>query len=239
MKVNIPVSQIFLTLTDKTINDFPVFLKSRQLFRKLTKKYTLFDDKKAEKLMKKYPEFYSMWKEVPYAIMKVDILRFIILYHYGGFISDLDQFPNVNNLKNLVDENKFTIFTPKRRFNYEIIYSPQHNEICLNFLRYVKTQIEEKSKMKIYKTWKGRFVLQTTGPKSFERFIKLYYKNDPSIEFVEVGTILTTKDAKEVFKNMNKFPFISLQTSEWLSSIGSKELQTHKKEFVEKLMDLF
>ena len=172
MKVNIPVNQIFLTLQEgKNINDYPIYLKSNELFRNLTSKYTLINDTKANNLMKKYPEFYNMWKNVRYNIMKVDIVRFVILYHYGGFVADLDVFPNTSNLRNVVDETKFTIFTPSRRLNYEILYTPKHNELCLQFLRYVKTQIEEKSKLKVYETWKGRYVLQTTGPKCFKRFL--------------------------------------------------------------------
>lgn len=240
MKVNIPVSQIFLTLTKgKTINDFPVYVRSMELFKQLTNKYTLFDDNKADKLMKKYPEFYTMWKNVKYAIMKVDILRFIILYHYGGFVSDLDEFPNVKNLKSITDGDKLIIFTPKTRFGYGILYSPKNNELCLNFLRYVKTQIEEKDKIKIYETWKGRYILNTTGPYAFKRFLIKYYNKDPNIKLVEVGTIIKPDDVKHQIKNLNKFPFIGLQTTEWLSTIGKKENYKHKDEARKQLMDIF
>jgi hypothetical protein len=60
--MTIPVTQIFLTLKPgATINDFPVYVEGSDRFRKMTNKYTLFNDKKADALMKKYPEFYDMW----------------------------------------------------------------------------------------------------------------------------------------------------------------------------------
>jgi hypothetical protein len=235
-KSNIPVSQMFLTLTKgKTINDFPIYVESMNRYKKLTNKYTLFDDVKADKLMKQYTEFYDMWKNVRFEIMKVDILRFVILYHYGGFVSDLDEFPNVNNLNDVIDD-KFIIFTPKGRFGYGILYSKKHNDICLNFLRYVKEQIEEKNKIKVYNTWKGRFVLNTTGPRSFKRFLVKYHKNDPNIKYVEVGTILTPDDVKYQLKNIDKLPFLGFQTSEWLNTIGVKEAYSHKEKAREELL---
>ena len=226
-KSNIPVSQIFLSLIKgRTINDYGVFVRSRDLFNNITTKYNLFDDKKADTLMRKYPEFYSMWKNVRYDIMKVDILRFVILYHYGGFASDLDVLPITEDLnevlkKNLTSEDNILIFTPKRIFNYEVIYSKKGNPYFLDFLRYVKEQIDIKSKLKIYDTWKGRFVLQTTGPRSFKRFITLY--KNPQLKYVEINSLITPADLENTKKNIYKYPFITLQTSSWLESVGTSK----------------
>ena len=81
------VSQIFLKLGDKTIQDFPVYMFGMNKFKKLTDDYHLINDSQADNLMRKYPEFYDMWKSVRFDIMKVDILRFILLYHYGGLVA--------------------------------------------------------------------------------------------------------------------------------------------------------
>lgn len=239
-KSNIPVSQIFLTLTkDKIINDFPIYMDSMEKFKKITTKYTLFDDTKAEPLMKKYKEFYSMWKNVKYDIMKVDILRFVILYHYGGFVCDLDVFPLTHNLENVLeDKTKLIIFTPKYNFNYEVIYTPAKNEIMLEFLRYVKTQIEEKDKMKIYETRKARYVIQTTGQNSFKRFLDTYHKKDNNIIYTEMGTILRQNDFERLKENIKTLPFVSLQMTEWLGSIGRKETNKEKVKAREEILKI-
>lgn len=31
-----------------------------------------------------FPELYDMWKSYPYPIQKIDALRYMVLYHYGG-----------------------------------------------------------------------------------------------------------------------------------------------------------
>jgi mannosyltransferase OCH1-like enzyme len=228
MKTKIQVSQIFLTLYEGTsINDFEVFVKSCEMFKSLTNKYTLYDDKKANALMKNYPEFYSMWKNVKYGIMKVDILRFIILYHYGGFYADLDVIPRVNNLKELVKDvpnDSIVLFTPEKKvgFNYEVMYAYKGNEYFLDFLRYVKEQIKNKDKMDIYKTWKGRYILQTTGPQSFKRFIKLH-PNPNLIMCNKINGLVNKKHFEDVMKNKHSYYFISLQTSSWLKSLGVKD----------------
>jgi hypothetical protein len=231
------VSQIFLKLTDKTIQDYPNYLIGQKRFKQLGKPYLLYDDKKADALMKKYPEFYEMWKSVPYAIMKVDILRFIILYHYGGLVSDLDVVPVVTSLapfENLTKDS-ILLFTPKI-INYEVICATKHNEYFLDFLRYVKEQIIKKSKIKVYKVWKGRFVLNTTGPYSFKRFMK--ENPNPNLKMVEMNRFIDEKSIQDTINGLKKgkFPFITLQQSGWLESIGSKEIYDKDRDALIKLL---
>lgn len=240
VKSDIPVSQIFLTLKEGVkISDFPIYVRGGTMFNRITNKYTLFDDKKADALMKKYPEFYNMWKSVRFPIMRVDIVRFIILYHYGGFICDLDVFPVNKNLSEVVrgNEDKFIIFTPVDSFNYEVLYSPPKNEIMLEFVRFIKEQINEKGKMKIYDTWKGRFVLQTTGPKSFKRFLDKYHKNDADIKRIPILSIYDATTARKFLGEYRKYPFVSMATSEWLKLSGMKEIYGTKKEVRDEILD--
>ena len=56
----------------------------------------------------------------------------------------------------------------------EVIQSKKKEKFLLEYLDYVKIQIEEKSKKKIYKIWKLRYVYQTTGPLSLTRFLKTH-----------------------------------------------------------------
>lgn len=233
----LPVSQIFLKLyPDKTIEDFPLFVDSSKRFKALTCKYRIIDDKQADKLMSKYKEFYPMWKNARYDIMKVDILRFIVLYEYGGVVADLDVLPLTKNLNIIVEDiptDKVIIYTPKHRFNYEVIVSPPKNEIFIEFLRYVKEQIKEKSVMKVYDVRKGRFVLNTTGPRSFKRFVD---KHKEHFIMREMNRLMTDADLKYTIKNKKRFPFITFQTSTWLDSVGSKEVH-NKKELGKALYD--
>jgi len=136
--------------------------------------YRLWDKISCTRLIKKYPEFIDLYNNVKYPIQQVDIIRFIILHYYGGLYLDMDCYPVVEELK---DDRIFRVAdtqtNPKKPYEIEVIQSSPCNPILLDFCRYVKTQIEEKDKIKIYDTWKCRYVYQTTGPHSFCRFLKL------------------------------------------------------------------
>jgi len=144
--------------------------------------YRLWDAKSCDRLIQKYPEFIEMYYSVKYPIMKVDIIRFIILHYYGGLYLDLDVVPGtITKLKKgdfIVGKNIYNSdLNPNDKFKnieyqIEIIQSCACNNILIDYLKYVKKQIEEKDKIKVYNTWKVRYVLQTTGPNSFNRFIK-------------------------------------------------------------------
>lgn len=211
-----------MKLTDKTVRDYPVYTLSMNKFKELTPDYHLYDDGKADALMKKYPEFYGMWKQVRFPIMKVDILRFVILYHFGGLVADLDVIPLVRSLQTEIDPGSIFIFTPEK-INYEVLVSEKGNEFWLDFLRYVKTQIAEKSKMDVYNVWKGRYVLNTTGPAAFRRFLKL--TKNPNVVLIPMNRFCeqdTIDDTVEAIKS-KKYPFITLQQSGWLESLGVKD----------------
>lgn len=54
-------------------------------------KYYLWDDQdNAELLQKYYPALYECYQRLPLKIMKVDFIRYVYLYHYGGLYLDLD-----------------------------------------------------------------------------------------------------------------------------------------------------
>lgn len=122
-----------------------------------------------------YPEYEELYNNVRYKIMKVDIVRFLILHKHGGLYMDMDCVPKLISVK----ENDFKIaykVAPKRKhYEMEIIQSFKGNKLLLEFLDYVQTQIEEKNKIDIYKTWKARYVYHTTGPYSLNRFLKNKY----------------------------------------------------------------
>jgi hypothetical protein len=214
IKSNIPVSQIFLDFGEhKQLEDFQAFKKSNEMYKNLTTNYKLYDDKKANKLIKKYPEFEQMYNSVKYPVMKVDILRFIILYDRGGFYSDMDVIPFTKDLEK-EKEDELTIWRPKNVLNYEVMYSPKGNEYLLDFLRFVKKTIEEKDRINIYKTWKLRYVLNTTGPNSFRNFLE---KNpNKNIIFKEMNRITSDSDINYSIKNKEKFPFFTLGTVSWM-----------------------
>jgi len=164
--------------------------------------YKLWDDKSCDRLIKKYPEFEDLYLNVRHKIMKIDVIRHIILHYYGGLYLDMDVVPNpTTKLKEaqmlVVGENIKNEKIKKRdsfkniKFSVEVLQSNPCNNILLDFLRYAKTQIEEKNKIKVYDTWKVRYMLQTTSNNSFNRFMKNYKKD---IDYLTYSRKASTND---------------------------------------------
>jgi mannosyltransferase OCH1-like enzyme len=134
--------------------------------------YKLWNKEECETLIKEYPKYEEVYNKVKYPVMKIDMIRFLILHKEGGLYLDMDIEPKIDTLKE--SDLVLSLYHDKGKdmYNVEVIQSSKGNDFCLKYLDYVLTQIEEKDKIDIYKSWKVRYVLQTTGPKSFSRFIK-------------------------------------------------------------------
>ena len=135
-------------------------------------KYKFLNKKSCEKLIEQYKNYKKMYYSVKYDIMKVDIIRFLILHKYGGLYADLDIFPKLKKLKDKDLIISYKKGQKREHFEMEVVQSKKNNKFLLDFLDHVKKQIKEKNKVKIYDTWKARYVYQTTGPYSLHRFLK-------------------------------------------------------------------
>ena len=164
------IHQVFGLLGD---NEMPELFKKCQkkvidFCRRNNYSYRLWDEKSCNRLINKYPKYKDLYYSVKFSIMKVDIIRFVILHYYGGLYLDLDVYPKLEKLK----DYDFAVSKINTRYEIEVIQSHPCNHLLLEYLDYIILQIEEKNKIKIYEDWKVRFVLQTTGPLSFCRFMK-------------------------------------------------------------------
>ena len=146
-----------------------LFEKSINSFKNLENcEYRLWSEEECEDLLRDYPEFRKLYYSCKYKIMKIDIIRFIILYEHGGLYADLDVIPVVKELPSY----EFAVSKNDQRLNIEVLLSTKSNKVLLDFLEYVEKQIVLKNEIDIYKNWKLRYVFQTTGPRSFARFLK-------------------------------------------------------------------
>ena len=176
------VHQIFWDFYGKGMND--LFKKSNKRFEKWSAdngyEYILWDKKSCDNLIEIFPEYEELYNSARYEIMQVDIIRLLILYSMGGLYVDLDVFPNC---KNVPDDKKLRFILDKTYTNRadnrkiitnEIIQMPKGHNFALDFIDFIELQIQDKSKKDVYKTWRKRFVTQTTGPYALTRFLKNY-----------------------------------------------------------------
>jgi len=182
------VHQIFGLLGD---TELPSLFKECQIKVKewQTKnhyEYMFWTAEMCDDLIKEYPDYKELYDNVRYKIMKVDIIRFIILDKYGGIYIDLDCYPKCSKVKSSTFIVSFSPLKKAKPYEMEIVQSIKGHPYNLEYLDYVKTQIPIKDKVEIYKTWKCRYVYQTTGPNTLCRFLKnkddfdTYVLNSPS-----------------------------------------------------------
>lgn len=179
--------------------------------------YKLWNKDDCDKLVKKYSPQFDYYFHVKYRIMKVDIIRFLILYDQGGIYLDLDVVLNTYNLDYLFDyENEiyscYYYYYPTQKNNKPLMdievlatINPKNN-VIKEYLNYIPTQILEKENMDWYEKCKIRFVFNTTGPQSFRRFLKTI-KYEP----YHLITIQLDKEDKD-FNNYNPEKYVPTTT---------------------------
>ena len=191
-----------------------LFKKSMDSFKNMKGlEHKLWNQQECEELLYKYNEFEIMYYSCKYEIMKVDIIRFIILYEYGGLYADLDVIPIVEELPNY----EFAVSKNDYELNVEVLLSVKENKILLDYLRHIEKQIELKNQMDIYKVWKLRYVHQTTGPKSFGRFLK-----GKDFKILKLNKPSSTLQSKLDLNLKGDEEFISYPSCSYSESFGLK-----------------
>ena len=241
---NFYVHQVYGVYDDgKPLSDNELFMESHLKYKEICDKnnykYKLWNKNDCDELVDKYEFVKKYYHNVRYKIMKVDIIRFLIIFEYGGLYSDLDVIPNIDNFD-------FIINQPDKIFVSHYYSTPQYNcdkvimdmEVIstvkplnlhlLNYLIYIPTQIEEKNKMEIYNSWKIRYVFQTTGPPSFRRFLKQNRceENIKHLRTIQFKKGISFKD--EEHKNMY-YQFLSYFSLSYKQQIhGNKYMSKYK-----------
>lgn len=225
------IHQIYFDLYNRKIDEIPIYSKSIKeiKFHNPKFKHILWDKNSSAQLIKKeLPEYYSFYMNMRYDVQRIDFMRFVVLYVYGGFYVDLDLI-NLKSLDDLLDK-KFIGYSLKK-------FIPKHNEIIQNdFFGVVKNfklfkilmdlcepNYNIKASNKIYDSWKGRFVLQTTGPRYVSKiFKKILPKYKPETN------LIYTKWRNDNWKNYNKndFYFENYVTGGWFENT-SKTLKNN------------
>jgi mannosyltransferase OCH1-like enzyme len=128
--------------------------------------YKFWSDLDIENFVKtEFPDFYSTFSKFEYHIQKVDAVRYMILYKYGGIYSDLDLIPNTNVFEKLGNGDLFLTHSANitDMFTNMFMASQKHHPFWLEVIE------EMKNKEKFYHIGKHLKVMNTTGPSMLSR----------------------------------------------------------------------
>lgn len=218
------IHRIYFDIGLGPIENNSIFMQSVEAFGKLMPDYKqiIWSREEVENLLnEKAKSLIPFWRELRYDIQRIDVTRFILLYFYGGFFADLDLIP-VKRLDPLLN-TKILTYKPhyrktvvgvdkKSEIGFDFWGCEPGNEMWLFVLQKCQKNYKSKKDMEIYKTWKARFVLQTTGPYFLNRTLKnsKYWG-----EIVALPLIYDVKhDSNE---NQDGFYLLQHMTGTWLN----------------------
>ena len=167
-------------------------------------RYILWNASDVEALVfQKYPQYWKMYSDVRYPVMRCDIARILIIHSYGGLYADLDTKPNrtwyqqfplalprikgdprkkrpkFGAQKCWRQKKSAQIAGGKAASSYvdmEVIVGTKGNEFFSRWLDYVQASIRAKpysNKKSFWANAKMRYIYHTTGPHCLNRFLKL------------------------------------------------------------------
>jgi mannosyltransferase OCH1-like enzyme len=171
--------QIFFNIGKGELKEIPRFYECYQNNKKKCKKqgihYKLWNRRMVEKLLdkKENKQFKKLYYDFTQDIMRIDFARYLILYRYGGIYVDLDICMMNKSIKHLFKLPYFFVRWSDSHLPYNaLLGTHKNNPLYLDILDHCRESFYEKRKQKIYKTWKGRFVFQTTGHFMLQRVLK-------------------------------------------------------------------
>lgn len=170
-------------LTAKSLDIPPEFEKNRKLIQKFYPNSTinLHDDEAIDKFVKEYfPEYYhDTFIKMPQHIMRVDTVRYMWMYIYGGVYCDLDiQFKQPMEFQSgvIFIEREWTY--PKDRTITNSVHNcifasvPKH-QIWMDILDGIAQNVKKLPNTKITKFFKKKQakVFNVTGPNAISKII--------------------------------------------------------------------
>jgi len=187
------IHQIFLKLTDKSMEDYGYDVNS-ELWKKWCEKndyeYMLHKEESFEKIRTEKDKEMSKRKddEGRHKFMDLDWGKYICLNHYGGVYVDLDVAPTEKSLEFI--EKPWPLMGMYHRKGPKTSFIEINTQVMAfdkgtlrDCLDYCYDQYELKCKMPCYDVRVCRFLLQTAGPSCFSRWAKKKGMNYTSADF--------------------------------------------------------
>lgn len=172
-------------------------MRWRQVAKQMGATYHIWSADEVDALMKKhYAQLWDTYKDVPFAVMRVDIARVAILHQYGGMYVDLDVLPNTDiflqaplavqksynsgyhtaraTLRSA--ERKHAVYDKTSNIDIEVLIASRANPVLMRWLFFIQKQIEERDYKSHPEVWSRRpirYIFSTTGPQCFQRFLHM------------------------------------------------------------------
>ncbi len=164
--------QIWFQGIDNIIEPYKSCFINTIIFLKNTKWEHYFWDKERIEtfILDKFPYYWNIYNNCHILVQKLDVARYLILYHYGGCYMDMDM-EILKDFHDLLEDDDEIVISNTRQFYYNnsILFSNINNKLWLFFL---DTMDINKYKFNTFLN-----VQFTTGPFNFTYFINKNINN--------------------------------------------------------------
>ena len=152
------------------------YKKSMKIIKNTKWKHFFWNKKKIDKLIKThYKQYWDLYNYFEPLVQKLDVARYIILYHYGGCYMDMD-IEIIKDFSKLLKKNDELLFGERTKIsNYitnGILFSNKNNKFWLDYL----DKINERKNTCNFSSYLN--IHLTTGPIYFSLFIYKYKQNN-------------------------------------------------------------
>jgi len=224
------IHQIYIDFGNgKKLEENELFMRSIETINELMPDYEHKIWKEGDILdliEREIPTFLEFYNELRYAIQRVDVARYIILYLEGGIVMDLDLIP-LKRFDNLLTTNtlfyKDKLKKDNRSIGMDFIGSIKGYKLWMIVLKDLVRNYREKEKMDIYNSWKARFVLQTTGPYFFNRVLKEKNIKITTLDIMCYSSLIQDKFNPE--ETQSDFYLMNHVSGSWFDAQGMKNQQ--------------
>ena len=104
MPLPFPPPRVFQTQKSRAyVASNKPFVAAAETWRSAAEEYVFHDDREQDAFMKQhFPSLYGLWVALPLPVMKADVWRYAIVYHYGGVYADMDTVLHAGTLEPLL-----------------------------------------------------------------------------------------------------------------------------------------
>lgn len=176
------IHQMFLGETGENIKDFPLYLNNSKKWKNWCKRngyrYKFYTAKDVEPYLS--GDIKKFYNSLRHKWQRIDFSRYLVLEKEGGIYIDLDiSLTNYGDkhFRNYVDSRDYILNkwqdpkTEKWELNNALMGFPKG--VLMGLINYSIDETLAKSKLDIYKKWKIRYMLHTTGVRMFKRWCKM------------------------------------------------------------------
>jgi inositol phosphorylceramide mannosyltransferase catalytic subunit len=196
----------------------PLFFKTTSNLWKITNEnyeHIFWDSMKLVEFIKsEFSEYQLLFSNFKYDIQRVDLLKYLILYKYGGVYIDIDYEPLKPIEPILANQNLCLGLEPKQYSDFHktdffignafMASIPKHDFFFL-LINNIVENLEQLSK---HDETKYSYVMKTTGPLMLNKFYQ-NYKSKEQINLIasELVCPLDSNEAKEYFLGGDKIKY--------------------------------